>query len=357
MIKLIKDNNKTKCNSNSQLKKIFKNLLNSNYYHEITINYSNDYCFTFIDLQKINFKRMNIRPENILKLNFLIIVRKLKEFFTYINFDLKYESPGINDTIIKNKNATYKHDIYLIINYKDNYYDIAIEYFETIHDRIKDHEKRISSSVNLDSYHCYNEKNKNINEFMNNVLHDIIISICALTEDKYTLAKINYFKNYNENINLRRDTQLFNQIINWQKNNILCLETLFNDIDPQNLETNESFTFDEFINYFSEEYDINIKFEKNSYKCNYSYFIDIINYIDSNCSSRIIYYRKIYTKTLKLLLDSQEQIINYVKKKNESKKLIPKYLDNFLNLHIQNYKDKDTLVNTLKILNEKFNVK
>ena len=56
-----------------------------------------------------------------------------------------------------------------------------------------------------------------------------------------------------------------------------------------------------------------------------------------------------------ILFESQKQIINCVKKSNESKKLIPEYLANFLRKHIQGYKDVHILKKIHKILNEKFN--
>jgi hypothetical protein len=110
----------------------------------------------------------------------------------------------------------------------------------------------------------------------------------------------------------------------------------------------------EFIEYL-EEHDIIIKFI-NNYECEYKYFIDIIINVDNNISTIIYDYKKIYTRTMDILLESQKQIISFIKKTSNYKKLIPKWFDNTLNLHIQNYKSKHTLSNIQKILNKSKNI-
>jgi NADH/F420H2 dehydrogenase subunit C len=94
----------------------------------------------------------------------------------YRNF-LTYPS----NYLIKHYNCTYKHDIYIkIFNKENDYYDIGLEYFESVHDRIKDHEKEISSLINLDGYYVYEEKNKNYNDFMHESIYNLLTCISGV---------------------------------------------------------------------------------------------------------------------------------------------------------------------------------
>lgn len=319
------------------------------------IQFSSDYEFKYFDLKKINCEEIKIRPENIFKLNFLMIVKTLNKYFknSNVNIEIQYEVPGENDKLIKKYNSTFKHDVYIKISNNNNYYDIGLEYFETIHDRIKDDDKLISSVVNLDGYYIYEEKNNNYDSFMREVIHNLLICTCALYHDPYTLSKINYFKNYKETKTLKKDTILFNKIMKWKKNNLVDFELFFKDIIPTNQETKQYYNFDEFIEYL-EENNINIKLN-NKNECEYKYFIDIIITLDNNISTIICEYRKIYTRTMDILLESQNQIIDFIEKSSMKKKSIPLYINNFLRNHIQNYKQEDTLSKAFESLLTKFN--
>ena len=318
------------------------------------IQFSSDYEFKYFDLKKINCEEIKIRPENIFKLNFLMIVKTLNKYFknSNVNIEIQYEVPGENDKLIKKYNSTFKHDVYIKISNNNNYYDIGLEYFETIHDRIKDDDKLISSVVNLDGYYIYEEKNNNYDSFMREVIHNLLICTCALYHDPYTLSKINYFKNYKETKTLKKDTILFNKIMKWKKNNLVDFELFFKDIIPTNQETKQYYNFDEFIEYL-EENNINIKLN-NKNECEYKYFIDIIITLDNNISTIICEYRKIYTRTMDILLESQNQIIDFIEKSSMKKKSIPLYINNFLRNHIQNYKQEDTLSKAFESLLTKF---
>jgi hypothetical protein len=318
------------------------------------IQFSSDYEFKYFDLVKINCEDIKIRPENIFKLNFLMIVKTLNKYFknSLLNIEIQYEVPGENDKLIKKYNSTFKHDVYIKISNNNNYYDIGLEYFETIHDRIKDDDKEISSIVNLDGYYVYEEKKNNYNDFMHEVIHNLLICTCALNDDPYTLSKINYFKNYKETKTLKKDTELFNKIMKWKKNNLIDFELFFEDLRPKNQETQERYEYNEFIEYL-EELNINIKFN-NKNECGYKYFIDIIINLDNNISTGIYEYRKIYTRTMDILLESQSQIIDFIKKSNMKKKSIPLYINNFLRNHIQNYTSEYTLSKVLENLISKF---
>lgn len=344
-----------------KLEKYLNELENVENVEEI-INFSNDYEFRYWNIDKIECKKIKVRPENIFKLSFLKIIKQLKKYFNNINIKIKFESASNSDKLIKKENSTYKHDAYIIIEDLDQnyYYDIGLEFFEKIHDRIKDNDKEISSNLLLDGYYIYEEKKKNFNEFVRDTIQEILVSICALINDKYTLAKINFFAKFSKKTktlkslkSLKSDTELFNLIINYQKNNSFCLKELFKKLKPKN---EESFTYNEFVEYLLDELEIDIKFdEENGTTCTYEYFCRIIMTLNNDCSTRILNYKEMYMKAMNILIDSQEQIIKYAKRNNQSKKNIPKYIDNLLRLHIQNCKDQDTLEKAYKNLANKFN--
>ncbi len=347
-------NKKTKLCKLTDLTKVKKHIESFNDDIVTTVDFSSDYSFKFYDIDKIDHKKILVRPENIFKLNFHIIGKQLKKYFTNVVIDVHFEVSGENDKSIKKASCTYKHDVYIkIINPDENYYDIGLEYFESVHDRIKDDDKEVSSKVNLDAYHFYEEKYSGYKNFMKTTIHSIMMCICALENDAYSLSKINFFKNYKQVRTLKADTEIFNQIISWKKNKNVEFDKLFESLLAINPNTNKPFEFQEFVNYLEENHGIQIEFESDTKNCNYKYFIDMINNVDSNISQKILMYRKIYTRSMDVLIDSQKEIIEYIKNVNETKKLVPKYIDNFLRLHIANYKQKDTVEKAYHLLDNK----
>jgi len=350
--------NKTKLYKKSDLCCLNKYLKNTDQNIVNTIQFSYDYEFDYYDLDKIDCEKVKIRPENIFKINFLAITRKLSKYFSDITIEAKCEVAGENDKEIKLATCTYKHDAYLKVSKpiknKDNicvntkFFEIGLEYFESVHDRIKDDDKYISSKVNLDGYYIYYEKNKKKNidnsndeysKYIKETIYSMFVCICALSNDNYTLSKMLYFKNYNKTKSLQKDTQIFNNIISWKKNDTINLVDLMEILAITNPDTEEEFTYDEFIEYVDENYNIKItgKF------CNYNIIILIINSINTELSQLILNYRNMYTRTMEVLFESQKELFIWLEKKNESKDLIPDYLRNILRLHIQHYKKKDTL--------------
>ncbi len=349
---------------NEYIKKTDQNILD-------TVQFSSDYEFTYYDLDLIDCDKIKVRPENIFKINFLAIVHKLKRYFSDVEIEIGFEVPSENDKEIKHNKCTYKHDTYIKVSKtleskikKDDtckntkYYEIGLEYFESVHDRIKDDDKYISSKVNLDGYYVYyekknNKKNKNNNEeykkYIKETIYSIFVCICALSNDKYTLSKVIYFKNYKDTKNLKYDTDIFNNIINWETSNIVDLKTFFDDLNAINPDIGGIFKYNEFIEYIKDNYDIEIT--KN--KCNYDTIIHIINNINSEVSLQILSYRNIYSKTMRVLVESQGELFKWLEKKNEAKDLIPDYLRNILRCHIQNYRNKDTLRKVLENLQDK----
>lgn len=333
---------KKKLHSQSDLQILKEYLVDTDQNIATEVYFSSDYEFSYFDLSEMNCKKINVRPENVFKINFDMIVKKLKKYFPETKIIISFEAPSENDMLIKKYNCTYKHDVCIkLVNKNNETYDIALEYFEYIHDRIKDDDKDISSKVILDGYYVYQETDNNFNEYMKETIYNIMISICAVEDNPYTLSKINFFNNYKNIRSLKTDTVIFNNIMKWKKENSVNLYEFFKESQITNLETNKKFKFDEFIEYL-EEKELVINFIDDKYNCEYNYITDIIMIIDTDCSQKIYSYRKIYIRSMEILFESQKQIIKYIKQMNKYKKLIPQYIDSFLRVHIQNYRYTDT---------------
>ena len=48
-------------------------------------------------------------------------------------------------------------------------------------------------------------------------------------------------------------------------------------------------------------------------------------------------YKKIYLESMRIMIESQKEIIIYINQSNEKKRYLPEFLDSFLKNHIQNY--------------------
>lgn len=326
------------------------------------ISFSYDYSFEFYNVDKMNFEDMKIRPENIHKLNFLIIVKKMKKYFDKINFPglkliVDFEKAGFIDIVKKIPQATYKHDVYIKVEYlNDKDYverEIGLEYFEILHDRIKDQEKKISSEIQLETYMIYEEKHGKYKEFMKKAIYEIFLNISCVLNDKYILTKIIYFQNYIQNKNIKRDTLIFNKIVEWKKNNKFNFEDFFLGSRPINPENDKPFNdYEEFVEYLDNYHKIKIIIDDNN--CSqFNYFTEIINKIGSDICPKIYDYRKTFTNMMNIMLDASDKIIMM---SNEKSRLIkhnlPAYLDN-LPIHIQNWKNKTLVKNIYNAIGKK----
>lgn len=361
-------NKKTKLKEFCDLKKLNNYVDHYNNKNNMTkqvlnVHFSSDYVFKIYDLDNMNVRQMKIRPENIFKLNFLLIIKKIKKYFNEIDYPglkiiIGYEKAGDIDLDRKIAQATYKHDVYIKIEYTNetNYQEkeMAFEYFETKHDRIKDNEKKISSEVQLSLYDVYEEKNKNYNVFIKKTIYKIFENICSVLNDKYILSKITYFEKYVKNKNIKQDTLMFNKMIEWKKNDEFDFENFFDTSCMINPDDNKPFKkIKKFIDYLKENYEITIEFNK-GYLCRFNYFVEIINVIDSNCSPKIYDYRKTFTNMLSIMLDASNKIIELNNKKSKLIKYnLPLYLDN-IHLHIKNWKNEELQKNIYNVLHEKF---
>lgn len=364
-------NKKTKLKNFNELKKLNNYIDYYNTYNHLTkdtleLTFSYDYKFEFYNLDNLDLiRQMKIRPESIFKLNFLIIIKKIRKiirYFNNINFrELKliidFEKAGSIDINTKIPQATYKHDVLVKIKHSnnDNYEikEIGLEYFEKIHDRIKDQEKKISSEIQLETYMVYEEKDKKYFEFIKNAIYEIFKNISSVLNDKYILTKIIYFQNYVVNKNIKQDTLIFNKILDWKKNNKFNFEEFFIGTRPINPANDKPFyDYFEFAKYLDEEHKIKI-FLDNDNCTQFEYFIEIINKIDSEICPKIYDYRKTFTNMMSVMLDASDKIIVMSNKKSRLIRYnLPIYLDN-LHYHIPKWKNKESTKNIYDALSKK----
>jgi hypothetical protein len=313
------------------------------------ISISNDYIFEYT-----NTKFKNIRFENIFKLNWMLICNKLIDYFPNNKIDCTFEKASHIDGDIQKGNATYKHDVYIqISNLKnDKIYDCAIEYFEekSHKKRSVDCDKELYTQQIVDHYIIYKETIDNPNNFYIDTIHRLLVLLCASNDDHYILSKVNFFKNNKKNLQkLKKETQNFNKIIEYHKQNKFNFEEFFNELLPKNLETEENFEKDEFIEFLKENYNLVINID-NKGNCDYQHFASIIIFLDINISHKLIDLKKIYRDAMSIMFDSQKEIIYYINKMRDKKDNLPEFLDVFLRNHIQNYRKPFTLKKTIENL-------
>lgn len=358
IIQLFKSN--TKLRQREDLEKFSKYLSETELCHVKTIKFSNDYIFTYCNIPQILFvdklpakpDEIIARPESVFKLNIYNIVKEFKKIFSRCNVKimLEFEASGWNDKLMKNN--PYKHDAYIQITDKTNkIYDIGLEYFETKHNRFNDSDKEISSKLNLSKYIVYEEKIGNHDEFIKKTIELLFLGICTIIHDPYPLCKIKFFKNHTNEKTLKKDTELFNNVMEWRRKKSFDLKIFYENAmitkpvrknDEDNDENNEFENVYEFIEFLDEEYNIKIPLDDIT-NCDYNYFTKIIMRIDENCSNIIVSYRDMYVKTMDLIIESQEDLLESESESNDAKRLVPKWLSNFLLCHITYYIDRYTL--------------
>jgi hypothetical protein len=313
--------------------------------NDITI--CDKYKFSYID-----YEEDNIRQENIFKLNFNNIVKKLNEYFTNVNITIEFEKATTIDKKIKKANATYKHDVIIKIKptyvYDDsededvdedendkNTYEIVLEYFEEIHNKFNDDDKKISTELFSDAYYIFHEKKDVMNDFMIDTLYSIIEFICATCKDSYELSKILYFNKNYKSKSYKKDVQMFNEIIEINRTNSFNFNDLYIKIEPHNPNTDEELTEEEFIEYIEEEYDIEIDDNFTS-----ELFETLIINLDNDISEtgRIQKYKKMYVNTMKTLRYASQKIIKIFEKQRIKRLQLSEFVKNIQKFHKDNLK-------------------
>lgn len=350
--KIIKnwDHKKSKLSDNGSLKILYDYLnINDKDYTIHKIKISGQYDFKYIKCEEDN-----IRQENIFKLNFLNIVQKLNEYFPSVKILIDFEASTIVDTILKKHNCTYKHDV--LIKIQPNTYDVeneeifevVLEYFEKIHNKFNDDDKKISTNIFSDSYLVFSEKTDNMKEFIIKSIYSIIELICAsMKNGKYELSKILYFhENYkSKNNDIALDVELFNKIINVKKSGEFNFKQFYEEIQPFNPDTGDDLSFNEFIEYIQENYnnddddDDENKFNFNNVDNIYSsdVFEKLILYLNINMSEEMLKkYKNIYMMALDKIFIASDKIISILEKQRKKKLQLPQFVKNIQKFHKDN---------------------
>lgn len=303
------------------------------------ITVAGKYDFSYID-----YTGDKIRQENIFKLNFRNIVKELNKYFTETNILIEFEKATTIDKKLKKPQATYKHDGIIKIIPKDideddieqNTYEVVLEYFETIHNKFNDDDKKISTNLFSDGYYVYNEKNDDMKEFMISTIYSIIEFICASMNDPYELSKILHFnknyksKSYNKNISY------FNKIVEIKKLNEFDFTELYNKMTPTDPESGDEFTKEEFLDYLKTKYKLDVT------KFNTELFESIIIMCDENIDSNayLTHYKTIYLQTMNTLFSASQKIIDIVAKQRNKRLQLPEFIKNINKFHKDNLKSE-----------------
>jgi hypothetical protein len=304
-------------------------------FETIEIQITDDYKFNYII-----YNDDNIRQENIFKLNLLNIVNKLKIYFTSVDIDIFFEKYTWVDKEIKLSKAVYKHDVIINIKNKNldedeqetNTFELALEYFERIHNRFSDGDKKISAEQTSDDYRVLHEKNDDFKKFYKETIYSLIKFICATLDDKYELSKILYYKHIGKQTNTIT-YGFFSRIIDFKKNKTFNLEEFYNQLKIKNYE------FNDFVEFLEEEYEMEIELDDNN-NCDIKHFDKLIIYINNNDikSSYLEQYKDIYCIVLNMLNDASDEIIKLMKIIRKKRFQLPTYVKNLLKYHKDNLK-------------------
>ena len=300
------------------------------YCESIEFNFGRDYAFTIHNIHLTKLNLLKIRPESVFKFNFVCIINQLK--CNDIDIELLFEKTSTNQIKINTRKNYYKHDVLIKLGNDVKNYEIAVEYNEkkshnNTRQIINDNNRTSMSEQFLDLYYEHNEGMNNYRKFIKDITYDILVCICSLKNDKYLLAKILYFKD-NENISSYEEDD-FKLFLNCKKNDEIDLEHLHDMMKPRN-QDNEEYTFDEYIEYLENEYDLEIK----DGKCSYKDFKNIINNEPNDSSQKIIEYRTVISNVADKLTDASDEMFKMMERLNKKTQNIPSYTINILkNLH------------------------
>ena len=327
------------------------------------IIYGKKLRLNYINLNKYNLlKNKHIKLLNsleLLKYNIINSINQLVKYYSDINFNLYLNSPCAMECKIKKQEFTYNYGIFLII-YKDNkYYEYGYDFVENLNE-ITD-SKYNDSKILLDNYKYFLLEdiltNEDIVYYMNNILFELLTTICALKDDEYNLAEIMFVKlnidninnnNINNNINnnnnqkrILKELDYFNKIINWKKINSINLEELYDNLQLIDEKNEENINYKKFINIINDICETcEINFDKKEKTITFEIFEAFILNLKNNYNSDIIiFYKRTYQHAMNILMESLKMIINLINKINLKKYHICDYINNFILFHLNEYKD------------------
>jgi len=305
-----------------------------------SIFFGKHYEFKYLDINNLvsTNESINTSTIHIFKMNMLIIIDYLKYYFPDIEIKMFFDHSNRNECLIKNSETGFTHDIYIQINKSEKYFDCGIDFIPETFDL--DNYKYISSLVNLDYYKYFQEDTDNYNDFMSELIYRLLIILCSVNRDEYTLAEILFSRTLTESDSViaKRDCDIFRKVILAKRDNNINLKNWFDEIIPRDVETGEELNWANFIIYCKSIVS-KFNFTDNQTNISYDTFEKIILKINSELSTKIDYYKMIYQKTINLVIESLKLIMDLIESSNRTKKYIPQYINYFLTKDIVKYND------------------
>ena len=183
----------------------------------------------------------------------------------------------------------------------------------------------LSSTVNMDNYYFYCPEETKFKEFFEKFTFETLVIFFAFLNDKYSLAKIIYHKTTQITKITKKESEHLSRILHYMKEGQFDFELFYNKLDYVD-KKGKIMSMEKFIGYLEENFDLKIIFEPGTTLCDTKYFGQIINVLDINSSNIILLYRKLYTRSLNLLVEASDEIIRLTNKNNQTKDKFAEYI-------------------------------
>jgi hypothetical protein len=332
----------------NDLKEYVKNLEKS----KNEINFGTKYKFIYYE-----YSITNARPENLFKLQWIQIITAIRKYFPDITYKLHFEQYNKLSSDLLTLDATYKHDVYIQILYDNRLFDIAIEFDEPKHPKQHDDDRRILTTVLTDKY-LVHKQNDDLYNFMKSTIYLILQYTCALTNDIYNIVRINFFKDFKKS-NIKQYEESLDIIIELNTSPVYDFANIKKKFYITNSDGDQFDTIQDLVDYLQDEYDIILNFtSSDTWDCDTESIILLLDSLPKNMNEVIDKYKEINRRVMKMYIESQNEIINLINEKNENtKNLIPSFINNFIKMHISNYNKPENLKVGLNLIIDKTNNK
>ena len=278
--------------------------------------------------------------------NVFLIINQLCQYFPKTASDQFINSPSRTECEIKQIEFTYRYDIYLILTCGNRIYEYGYDFIFDSNTNLEN--KYSHSKILLDNYRYFMEddiqSNNDIIYYLNEILFELLTTICAMEKNEYQLAEILFVKsNQNDNKNTKqilKELGYFLRIIEWKKIDSINLEDLFDDLMLVDNKTGKKITIEQFTNIICEICsDKNIKYSGQK-EITYRIFELLLLNITSDYNSQSLYqYKDTYLKAIVLLMESFRTILKMIEEINMRKQFAPEYINNLIMFHLDEYKN------------------
>ena len=327
---------------------------------------NSDKLFKLIEEKKLDKENlMNLCHMDIFQYNLNKIIGQIMNFSPDVKINKFVNSPCATECKIKQEEFTYKYGLYVSMTKNDKIYEYAYDFFSnlsTVPENKYSHSKTL-----LDDYQYYISEdinsNKDVERYLNENLFKLLTTICALNNDEYQLAEILFVKSNKENKTQKqilKELGYFLRVINWKKSNEIDLEDLFDSLMLEDNETKEQINKKQFLKIINKICDDKkIIFSSKQKSISYEMFEILLMNINTHNSQMLQQYRDMYLKAISILMNSLKIIIELIKEINIKKTFTPDYINNLIEFHLGEYKEKNILnkiyfgkINEKKILFE-----